>query len=72
MKVCVRCNKEKELTEFSKDKTRPDGLFPYCCEGNFIKEWNSITEASNNLSTSNIQRTIKYNRTAGGFKWKYL
>ena len=185
MKVCVRCNKEKELTEFSKDKTRPDGLFPYCCEckkltrnkerdrktskiyrknkpwcrvlesikqrcynpkceryknyggrgikcyltqknikflwdrdnafllkkpsidridndgdytlencrfmeykensiknklrpinqydlnGTFIKSWNSITEVTGNLHIYNISRAIKYNLTAGGYKWLY-
>lgn len=185
MKVCVRCNKEKELTEFSKDKTRSDGLFPYCCEckkltrnkerdrktakiycdnnpwykiyssiknrcgnpkceryknyggrgikclitmeeikelwfrdktylmekpsidriendgnytfdncqfleykinsvkdklkpvnqlkltGEFIKSWNSIQEATRVLTITNIGRAIKYNLTAGGYRWKY-
>jgi hypothetical protein len=32
MKVCIKCNKTKELCLFSKDKTRKDGLFSYCKE----------------------------------------
>lgn len=30
MKTCRKCNAEKLLSEFHKDKLRPDGLFPYC------------------------------------------
>ena len=30
MKTCRKCNTEKSLSEFHKDKLRPDGLFPYC------------------------------------------
>lgn len=35
-----------------------------------VKEWDSITEAQIVLKISNIIRAIKYNRTAGGYKWK--
>ena len=38
--------------------------------GDIIKKWSSITEAKNELKISNITRAIKYNRTAGGYKWK--
>lgn len=30
MKMCGRCMLERELTEFTKDKTRADGLYPVC------------------------------------------
>jgi hypothetical protein len=30
MKTCRKCHIEKSLVEFSKDKSRPDGLHPYC------------------------------------------
>lgn len=30
MKKCSKCNIEKELSEFSKDKSRKDGLTSYC------------------------------------------
>lgn len=30
MKTCTKCNQEKSLDSFNKDKTRKDGLFPHC------------------------------------------
>ena len=30
MKVCTKCNVEKEFVEFNKDRTREDGFFPQC------------------------------------------
>ena len=30
LKVCIRCEAEKSIEEFSKDSTRPDGLYSYC------------------------------------------
>ena len=30
MKTCTKCGAEKELTDFYKDKSRKDGLFPQC------------------------------------------
>ena len=30
MKICTKCKIEKELSEFSKDKSRKDKLFPQC------------------------------------------
>lgn len=32
LKTCIKCGKEKEKTEFYRDKTRRDGHFPYCKE----------------------------------------
>lgn len=29
-KTCVKCGKEKEKTQFYRDKSRRDGYFPYC------------------------------------------
>lgn len=29
-KICRKCKEEKELSEFSKDKSRKDGLYCYC------------------------------------------
>ena len=46
----------------------------YSLDGNFIKRWNSISEASKelNLYHSNIIAVCKNKkRTAGGFIWKY-
>lgn len=30
IKVCSKCKKKKPLSEFTKDKNRKDGLYPYC------------------------------------------
>lgn len=32
MKLCIRCEVKKEEREFTKDKNRFDGLYPYCKE----------------------------------------
>lgn len=32
MKTCIKCNKEKELTEFHKSKTNKNGCKNYCKE----------------------------------------
>lgn len=46
----------------------------YSKNGDFIKEYNSITDASNdsNISTCQISRVLKKRHvTAGGYQWKY-
>ena len=30
MKICTRCKVEKDREDFSKDSSRPDGLYSYC------------------------------------------
>lgn len=32
MKACVRCSRDRPLYAFTKDRTRADGLFPWCAE----------------------------------------
>lgn len=49
-------------------------IFQFEKNGNFIKEWDSIIEATNslNICACNITDCAKGNRkTAGGFIWKY-
>lgn len=49
-------------------------ILQYNLEGNFIKEWSSVSEAAKfyNISSSNIVTNCngRY-KTAGGFVWKY-
>ena len=54
-------------------KTKQYKLEPvlqYTTDNIFIKKWESITEASKELSISNITRAISKNLTAGGYRWK--
>ena len=49
-------------------------IFQLDLEGNFIKKWNSQSEASNStkISIGNINLCLKgHNKTSGGFKWVY-
>lgn len=55
--------------------TNTTKVFRYTLNGNFNKEYNSITEATKDTpktSHGNIIRAIKNNRTCGGFKWSYI
>ena len=48
-------------------------IIQYDLNNNFIKEWNSLTEASNtlNISIGNISSVINGKRNqAGGYIWK--
>ena len=49
-------------------------ILQYHKDGNFIKKWDSIKEAANELklSTSSISKVCKGNRmTCGGYTFKY-
>jgi len=40
-KICKRCNIEKNISEFTKDKNSKDGLYSYCkeCKSKSVLEW---------------------------------
>lgn len=62
---------EKSLNS-SKDKIKP--ILQFDLEGNFIREWESLIEASKklNINHGNICEVVLVNRkTAGGFIWRY-
>lgn len=44
MKTCTKCNQEKPLSEFGKDKTKPDGCYPSCkdCKSKYNKKFREI------------------------------
>lgn len=49
-------------------------ILQFTLEGNFIKEWNSISKAGYtlNIRTGDICKVCSGKRnSAGGFKWKY-
>lgn len=65
----------KNLSEAKKGKKAANRrhVSQYDLKMNFIKRWESLEDAQNELgiSKSNICRAIKYDRTAGGYKWTY-
>lgn len=46
-------------------------ILQYDLEGNFIKEYKSISEAKRICGGINIGAALQQGHTAGGFKWKY-
>lgn len=55
-----------------KDKYKP--ILQFDLQGNFIRKWRSITEASKklNLDKSNMTKVLNNKiNTLGGFKWNY-
>lgn len=54
------------------NKGRTKTVLQYDIQGNLIKEWNSITEATNQLKINNISACCAGKlKTVGGYKWKY-
>lgn len=74
MKMCQRCLNEKEETFFTKDKSRKDGLYPYCktCKSGLDKDYRSneiIKEKMNQRSKKwRDENPEKYKDTLR--KWK--
>jgi hypothetical protein len=77
-------NKGKILSEETKNKMSKSApkVRPYSCkvviqydlDGNFIKEWKSLSEAANNTTVSigSISQAVNGTlKTSGGFIWKY-
>ena len=60
---------------FKRAENRRKKVLQYDKNGNLIKKWNSMTEASKhyNISRSNISLCcLRKRKTAGGFIWKYF
>lgn len=54
----------------AKDKRKP--ILQYSLDGKFIKEFNSIKKASQELNVTHIYNVLNGNRkSCGGYKWKY-
>jgi hypothetical protein len=70
-----RKNQEKiNINELNLGKRKRNIILQYDLKGNFIKEWNTITEASLFLKVSGVSITHNLKgkqKTAYGFKWKY-
>ncbi len=70
--IYENCQYIEHFENTGKDKRKP--ILQYDLDGKFIREWNSITEASHQLCIfhSNISMCLrKMYKTSGGFKWEY-
>ena len=56
VKRCSKCQKEKEYSEFPKDKTRPDG-YGYMC-----KECKKEMKAAYRKNAENLKKIKEYNK----------
>lgn len=56
-----------------KDSPSARAIIQYSLDMEYIKTWGSIIDVQRELKieSANICRAIKYNRTAGGFRWRY-
>lgn len=68
MKICCICKIEKEITDFNKNKTKPDGLQSHC------KECGKIRSAKHykNNKQDYIESNLKRQRLLMQFVWDYL
>ena len=68
MKTCTKCNKCKELTEFSKHCRMPDGLASRCkvCKNAYGKKWNQNNPEKKRASSrkSSKRPEVKKRRNA--------
>lgn len=64
-----RTQKTKDLIRKSLNKP----ILQYDLQGNFIKEWNSLTEVQLFYKTKSIGNCVRrgFNYTSCGYKWKY-
>ena len=68
------CTCEYNNNYGNKLKNMKKAIIQYDLEGNFIKRWESISEAERELfiAVSDIVRCCKlYNKSAGGYIWRY-
>lgn len=66
---------KRRLSEAKKGKKAPNrrAVNQYDLNMNFIKHWDSLEDAQRELKIckANICRAIRFDRTAGGYKWRY-
>jgi len=70
---------KQKLSKASKGKSKPEGfgdiigrsILQYSLEGEFIKEWNSITKAKQHFKGDILGNCSDKQKTAGGYIWKY-
>jgi len=72
MKKCIRCEKDKEFSEFNKNKHKKDGFHNYCRKcSNEITSKNYYLNKDKHISQvkkNNIQRKIESRKVVDEFK----
>ena len=60
-KVCKRCKCEKPITEFNRDKNRPDGRYPWCkyCHRETNREYYSKMKARDEIDIPETKRCAR-------------
>lgn len=68
-KICIKCTRSKHVSEFGKDKSRKDGLFPYCkeCKGisdskQYQKNPNKVKARTKAWKLNNPDKKREFNR----------
>lgn len=58
MKICSKCNLEKEISEFHKDKGFKDGLYRWCkfCKKNYDKIYRQTDKVKNLYKSENYKK----------------
>lgn len=69
VKHCPGCSRDKPLAEFSRDRSRKDGLRPMCkaCDAERARQWKAANpdkarESVRNWVTANYDRKLELNR----------
>src|SRR5271166_173807 len=64
MKTCTKCKNEKLLSDFGKDKNRPDGRYPQCksCKNKYYHELYHSNPNASKESVIRKYRLIRRNR----------
>lgn len=71
--ICHAVNNNLIKIKIGKDNPLSKKVYQYDLKGNFIKKWNSVTEAQNTLKITNISSVCNNKRKcAGGYIWKYV
>jgi len=65
-----RPSDDKSKVVVKRRKIQTQKVWQYDLKGNFIKEFNSVKEAKDELGSGNIQKAILKEGSAGGFLWR--
>lgn len=68
-----KSGKDSQYTIQRKSDSLKKKILQYDKQGNFIREWNSIKEAQNELNISRISKVCSYKLlSSGGFIWRFI